>query len=67
METVNYGRHKFYDTGPWVSIDSTSFSLHAEYGRNKLECLSLTSNSCLKLWNALAYLIHLSYEENEVL
>ncbi len=23
METVNYGRNKFYDTGPWAQFNKT--------------------------------------------
>jgi hypothetical protein len=27
METVNYGRNKLYDTGPWFGITKTTYEI----------------------------------------
>jgi hypothetical protein len=52
-ETVNYGRNKFYDTGPWGQWYKTFYGCNVHFLCNNLECLSLKSLSriayCLQI------------------
>ena len=47
METINYGRNKFYDTGPWPYPQTLDYARKACQG--KMLKLIMTIKNCVTL------------------